>query len=190
MVGVRVDVGRDGVSAGGTATGWDDEDAGRGGGDAAAASASLGLRRIAREVGCSRMTAQRYLAVEGWVPFRTSSRASVLAGREDWLSQRFRQHRGNADVVRQELLAEHGVAVSLRMVERAVAHMRREWLAEARATVRFETPQGQQLQIDFGERQVRIGEESVRAHLFMATLGYSRRVYAQAFHHGRQVSWF
>ena len=49
---------------------------------------------------------------------------------------------------------------------------------------------GRQLQIDFGERQIRIGEESVRAYLFVATLGYSRRVFARAFRHERQVSWF
>ena len=56
--------------------------------------------------------------------------------------------------------------------------------------MRFETPPGRQLQIEFGERQVRIGDESVRAYLFVATLGYSRRIYARAFRHERQVSWF
>ena len=149
-----------------------------------------GLRRIAREVGCSPMTVQRYLAAEGWVTFRTPPRANRLLGLESWMSKRFRQHRGNADVLRQELAAEHGIMVSLRTVERAVAHLRRELLAEALATVRFETPPGRQLQIDFGERQIRIAEESVRAYLFVATLGYSRRVYARAFRHERQVSWF
>lgn len=149
-----------------------------------------GLRRIAREVGCSPTTVQRYVAAEGWVPFRASPRDSVLSGLRGWLSERFRQHRGNADVVRQELAAEHGIRISLRTVERAVAYLRRELLAEARATVRFETPPGQQLQIDFGERQVQIGEESVRAYLFVATLGYSRRVYVQVFRHERQTSWF
>jgi transposase len=149
-----------------------------------------GLRRIAREVGCSPMTVQRYIAAEGWAPFRPPFRPGALSGLEGWLSERFRRHRGNADVVRQELAAEHGIAVSLRTVERAVSHLRRELLAEARATVRFETPPGRQLQIDFGERQVRIGEESVRAYLFVATLGYSRRVYVRAFRHERQAAWF
>ncbi len=149
-----------------------------------------GLRRIAREVGCSPMTVRRYLAAEGWVAFRTAPRANRLSGLEGWVSERFRRHRGNADVLRQELVAEHGIRVSLRTVERAVAHLRRELLAEGLATVRFETPPGRQLQIDFGERQIRIGEESVRAYLFVATLGYSRRVYARAFRHERQVSWF
>ena len=34
-----------------------------------------------------------------------------------------------------------------------------------------------------------IGGESVRVFLFVATLGYSRRVYAQAFRHERQSAW-
>ncbi len=54
-------------------------------------------------------------------------------------------------VVRQELAREHGLVVSLRTVERAVASLRQALQAEARATVRFETPPGRQLQIDFGE---------------------------------------
>ena len=93
-------------------------------------------------------------------PWPWRSRPRALDGLEDWLAERFRRHRGNADVVRQELLAEHGIAVSLRTVERAVAHLRRELAAEARATVRFETPPGQQMQIDFGETSVVIGGEA------------------------------
>jgi hypothetical protein len=41
--------------------------------------------------------------------------------------------------------------------------------AEARATVRFETPPGKQLQIDFGERRVPIGGESIKVYLFVET---------------------
>ena len=149
-----------------------------------------GLRRIAREVGCSPMTMRRYPAADGWTPYRSPNRPGALAGQEAWLAERLRRHRGNADVVRQELASELGVVASLRTVERAVAPLRQELAAEVLATVRFETPPGRQLQIDFGERGVRIGEEVVRAYLFVATLGYSRRVYARAFRHERQSAWF
>src|SRR4028119_1615823 len=54
----------------------------------------------------------------------------------------------------------------------------------------MKTPRGLRLQIDFGERQVRIGAESVRAYLFVATLGYSRRLHVRVFRHERQASWF
>jgi hypothetical protein len=70
-----------------------------------------------------------------------------------------------------------------------VAPLRRELVAEARATVRFETPPGHQLQIDFGERRVAVGGLSTKVFLFVATLGYSRRIHVRAFRHERQESW-
>ena len=150
----------------------------------------LGTRRIAAEVGCNRETVQRYLATGGWVPSRVPTRPSLLAGHVSWLAERLRRHRGNAGVVRLELAAELGIAVSLRTVERAVSHLRRELAAEALATVRFETPPGRQLQIDFGQRRIAVeGEDPGRVFLFVATLGYLRRVYARAFRHERQSAW-
>ena len=149
-----------------------------------------GERRIATALGCNRRTVRRYLAAEGWVGYRRPRRPKLLEGLEDWLSERFRRHRGNADVVRQDLLRERGLAVSLRTVERAVAGLRQALRAEARATLRFETPPGHQLQIDFGETRVAIAGERVRVYLFVATLGYSRRVFVQAFRHDRQSAWF
>lgn len=59
-----------------------------------------GVRRIARELGCSHMTVRRYLAAGGWTAYQKPDRPKVLDGLEDWLAERFRQHRGNADVVR------------------------------------------------------------------------------------------
>jgi transposase len=56
--------------------------------------------------------------------------------------------------------------------------------------VRFETPPGRQLQIDFGETRVLVGGRSMRVFLFVATLGYSRRLFVQAFRHERQSAWF
>ena len=149
-----------------------------------------GIKRIARELGCSHMTVRHYVTQGGWLPYRGRGRPRALAGLEDWLSERFRRHAGNADVVRQELLAEKGIKLSLRTIEREVAPLRRQLEAEARATIRFETPPGKQLQIDFGERRVSIGGDNIKVYLFVATLGYSRRVYVRAFRNERQESWF
>jgi transposase len=148
-----------------------------------------GERRIAAALGCNRRTVRRYLAADGWVGYQKPRRTKALNGLEDWLAERFRRHGGNAEVVRQELAGEKGLTVSLRTVERAVAGWRQALLAEARATVRFETPPGHQLQIDFGEKRVAIGGESVRVSLFVATLGHSRRIFVQAFRHERQSAW-
>ena len=149
-----------------------------------------GTKRIAAEFGCSRNTVKRYVAAAGWMAYGGPRRASKLAGLEAWLEERFHRHRGNAEVVRQDLERELSIDASLRTVERAVAPYRRLLAAEAKATVRFETPPGRQLQIDFGERRVPVAGGTLRAHLFVATLGYSRRTYVEVFAHQRQSSWF
>ena len=149
-----------------------------------------GAKRIARELGVSRNTVKDYIAAGGWTPYRQPARKKVLDGLEGWLRERLRRHRGNADVIRQELASEKGIIASLRTVERAVKPYRQELEAEARATVRFETAPGKQMQIDFGERLVEIGGNKVRTYLFVATLGYSRRHHVRAFRNERQESWF
>jgi transposase len=148
-----------------------------------------GSKRISKELGCSRNTVREYLSKGGWKPMDTSGRAGVLEQHGEWLAERLRRHRGNADVVRQDLERELGVTVTLRTVQRAVAPLRRELRAEALATVRYETAPGQQLQIDFGSTAVPVGEETLRVHLFVATLGYSRRCYVALFLHERQSAW-
>lgn len=153
-------------------------------------SLGWGARRIAAELGCSRTTARRWLKEGAWHKPSPPARSKALDGLEAWLEERFRRHAGNADVVRQELWAEKGIRVSLRTVERAVAHLRQELRAEARATVRFETQPGQQLQIDFGQRRVEIDGLPQLVSFFVATLGYSRRIHVRAFAGERQEHWF
>jgi transposase len=153
-------------------------------------SLGWGARRIAAELGCSRTTVRRWLRAGGWRRPPPPVRTKGLDGLEAWVEERFRRHAGNADVVRQELAAERGVAVSLRTVERAVAPLRQELRAEARATVRFETRPGQQLQIDFGQRRVEIGGAPRLVSVFVATLGWSRRLHVRAFLGERQEHWF
>jgi transposase len=153
-------------------------------------AAGLGIKSIALRMGCSKNTVRRYLRGGGWVAYKRAERKSALRGLEPWLAERLQQHRGNADVVRQDLEREQRIAVSLRTVERAVAPFRRELRAAEVATIRFETAPGEQLQIDFGETGVSIAGERVRVHLFVATLGYSRRPYVAVFSHERQSAWW
>jgi transposase len=153
-------------------------------------SLGWGAKRIARELGCSHHTVKGYLAAGGVRPFKSPQRPKLLDGHEDWLRERFIRHRGNADVVRQDLLSEKGLAVSRRTLQRAVQSYRQALKAEALASVRFETAPGQQLQIDFGERLVEIAGARVKAFVFVATLGYSRRLHVRAFRSEKQDHWF
>jgi transposase len=150
----------------------------------------LGTRQIARALGVSRNTVKGYIERGGWRAYKRPERRKVLDGLEAWLRERFERHRGNADVVRQELLTEKNLVVSLRTIERAVEPYRRELAAQARATIRFETAPGKQLQIDFGERLVEIAGGKLKVFLFVATLGFSRRLHVRAFRNERQESWF
>jgi len=70
------------------------------------------------------------------------------------LRERFNRHRGNADVVRQDLLADKGLAVSRRTLQRAVQPFWQALKAEALATTLREfcgTPTGS----NRGERPTR-----------------------------------
>lgn len=69
-----------------------------------------GAKRIAKMLGIARNTVRRYLGAGGPVPYRQPRRGGVLGGHEAWLRAQFLQHRGNCDVVRQQLIRELGAA--------------------------------------------------------------------------------
>lgn len=52
----------------------------------------------------------------------------------------------------------------------------------------FETAPGEQAQVDWGQVKVRLGEQPSRAHVFVMTLGYSRRGFAEGNLHHRMDS--
>jgi transposase len=143
-----------------------------------------------RELGRSDRTVKGYVAASGVKPFKSPERPQRLHGLEGWLCERFIRHRGNADAARQDLVTEKGVTVSRRTLQRAVQPYRQALKAEALATMRFETPPGRQLQIGFGKPLVEIGGTKVKAFVFVATLGHSRRLHVRAFRAEKQEHWF
>lgn len=151
-------------------------------------AAGWGAKRIAQELGCARNTVRRYIRQGGWLPYAAGERAKVLDEHTAWVQDAFETH-GNGEVVRQELKRMLGVVVSARTVQRAVCEPRRRRMIEALATVRFETPPGRQMQADFGEIYVVIAGERTKVHLCVLTLGWSRRIYVQAFRNEKQDNW-
>lgn len=149
----------------------------------------LGSKRIARQLGIARNSVRRYLA-GARVGFQERPAARRLDAATQHEVQRLFDTvaEGNTVVVQQEL-AERGIDVDLRTLQRAVAPLRQEARARVLATVRFETPPGQQMQIDFGQKVVQIGGLPVNVHLMTVVLGYSRRLYCQAFLAERQDDW-
>jgi transposase len=156
----------------------------------ALADRGVGKKAIARAVGVSINTVRRYVRqrVEAGHHVRPAARRLTDAWRDEARALYAGPAGGNAVVV-QRLLGEGGLAISTRTIERAVADIRRAQRVAQLATVRVETPPGDQLQIDFGQKRVRVGDAWVRVFLLVAVLSYSRRLFVKAFLSERQDDW-
>ena len=143
-------------------------------------SEGWGKRRIAKELGISANTVKHYRRQGKWRPYNIPKRIKRLEALDVWLEEMFNLHKGNAEVIRQELVRQHNLQADLRTVERAVKLFRRRAFASAKATIRFETPPGKQMQIDFGSITIKIAGEPKKIYFFAAVLGFSRRQYIQA----------
>jgi len=147
-----------------------------------------GIKRIARELGIARNTVRDWLRDGVGRQYAGPSRSPLLGDHFSWLRERFLAGVRNGDVLRQELAAR-GVVASLRTVNRALKPLRQELVMASRATVRFETPPGSQMQVDFGEKWLEIGGVQQKRYVFVATLGFSRRTFAMVFGAMRQRDW-
>ena len=154
------------------------------------ASRGVGSKTIARTVGVARNTVRRYLrrTIPAGVQTRPKAQRLPEPARAEARALYAGAAEGNAVVVHR-LLGERGLDVSVRTIERAVADLREARRAAALATVRVESPPGDQLQIDFGQKRVQIGETPVRVFFLVAVLSYSRRLFAKAFLNERQDDW-
>jgi transposase len=149
-----------------------------------------GFKRIAKEIGVARNTVRHYLRDGGSVGTHERPAARALDERAHARAVELFKGaaRGNAVVVRQ-LLRDEGLEASARTVQRAVCEARQMLRAEQVATVRFETPPGRQMQIDFGQMMVSIAGQMVRVYFLAAVLGYSRRLFVKAFLAERHDDW-
>jgi transposase len=139
---------------------------------------------VAAAYDLDRKTVRAWRARGAYRPRAPRERATLLAPHAAWLTGRAPEVDFNSEVLARELRTHFGYTGTVQTVLRFIRPLR---LAAQRpiATVRFETPPGQQAQVDFGQRRVWIGGEPVVAHVFVCTLGYSRRVYVEAFPHER-----
>jgi transposase len=154
------------------------------------AGRGVGKKAIAREVGVAVNTVRRYLRqpITPGQQIRPAARRLTHGRREEARTLYEGPAAGNAVVV-QRLLAARGCDMSVRTIERAVADIRRARRVAALATVRVETAPGDQVQIDFGQKRLRIAGVRVRVFLLVAVLSYSRRLFVKAFLNERGDDW-
>jgi transposase len=131
---------------------------------------------IARHVSLDRKTVRAILHGAAWQPYvRTERSETLLADHASYLQTRAPQVQYSARILFQELRQARGYRGSYETVKRFVRPLRAAEQAAERATVRFETPPGHQSQIDWGQARIHFGSRPVILHVFILTLGYSRR---------------
>jgi transposase len=131
---------------------------------------------IARQVGLDRKTVRAILQAEAWQPYtRAEAADTLLAAHTTYLQSRAPQVQYSARILFQELRQSRGYRGSYETVKRFVRPLRDVEQAAERAAVRFETPPGQQSQIDWGQARIFYRSQPVTLHVFILTLGYSRR---------------
>lgn len=144
------------------------------------------VKAIARQLGVSRNTVRKYLRDQARTPQypKRSERLSKLEPFKPYL------------IERQQAAKPHWIPATVLMREiRELGYdggmtILRSFMASRRAVqvdpvVRFETPPGHQLQVDF--TTIRRGQNPLKA--FVATLGYSRATYVHFSAHEDSQAW-
>lgn len=136
----------------------------------------LSIAAIARRVDVDRKTVRRCIRESQWRAYRRAPvSATLLTPYADWLRVRAPEVGYSARVLYQELKRERDFRGSYETVKRFVLPLRELASIDAGTQLRFETPAGQQSQIDWGQARVRFTSGARVVHFFVMTLGYSRR---------------
>ena len=147
------------------------------------------VSQIARDLGLDRKTVRRCLQQEAWRPYVRQVRMSTLLdAHREWLLERAPQVRYSARILWQELRTQRNFAGCYELVKLAVRPLRSEACAASLTQRRFETGPGEQAQVDWGQAKVMMGGVRRPVHIFVMTLGFSRRGYAEGFCDERMAS--
>lgn len=127
---------------------------------------------IAAELGVHPKTVSRALK-RGAAPIdKRKQRGSKLDPFKDKVDQLLGEGVWNAVVILREM-QEDGYQGGMTILRKYIAPKRA--LRPGKATVRFETKPGQQLQTDWGEIETVIAGQKIKVHFIVNELGYSRR---------------
>lgn len=138
------------------------------------------MRAIARMTGHARTTVQRELHPEPRQPPRKRGRKSGLEPFKDYLRERSLTT-GLSGVRLFEELQRMGYTGAVDAVQRYLKSLEVPRQALQKATVRFETPPGEQAQVDWAEAGYYLDEVGRRrkVYAFVMTLSFSRMLYVE-----------
>lgn len=147
------------------------------------------VSQLARTFGLDRKTVRTALAKSEWTRYRREPVAeTLLSAHAQWLAERAPQVNYSARILYQELRAQHDYPGSYDTVRNAVRPLRAEATVASLTQRRFETEPGEQSQVDWGQARVRFEAGPVVVHIFVMTLGYSRRAWCEGYLHERMES--
>jgi transposase len=130
------------------------------------------MKDIAEELGVHPRTVSRALK-RGSAPKRERRHSeSKLEPYKPKIDQLLAENVWNANVILREIQSE-GYSGGYTILRQYIQPKR--VMRPSRATVRFETGPGQQMQSDWGEIVVKIAEQPTKVHFIVNELGYSRR---------------
>jgi len=131
---------------------------------------------IARQLDIDRKTVRRCLREPAWRPYqRPAASQTRLSEHADWLRARAPAVGYSAQILYQELVAQRGYTGSYETVKLFVRPLRADADRDALTRTRYETAPGEQSQVDWGQARVTFRQGPVVQHLFVLTLGFSRR---------------
>lgn len=154
------------------------------------ASQGMPFKRIQRMTGISRNTIKKYVHRANEPLTERQKVRNALDKLKPVIQRKFFAAEGNCAVVCRQMKDEHQICINERRMRRFCSSWREELKRSGKKYERYETQPGQHLQIDFGERDVTINGATVRVHIFVAILGYSRRIFVKAYIAENQAAWF
>lgn len=138
------------------------------------------VRAIARLTGHSRNTVRKLLRATHAPLTAPRLRPSKLDPYKPYLIERWQAHGLSAVRLHPEIQAK-GFTGSLKIVRRFLQSLRAEHRIDAKLTVRFETPPGEQAQCDWAEvgRYPQPDGTTIKVYAFVMILCYSRYLYVE-----------
>ena len=146
----------------------------------------MNISQIARATDLDRKTVRRCVRKAQWQAYRREvAAATLMSAHAAWLAERAPQVRYSARILFQELSAARGYTGGYDTVKIAVRPLRAQATLDSLTQCRFETAPGEQSQVDWGQVRVAFDSGLAEIHVFVMTLGYARRAYAEGFEHER-----
>lgn len=125
-------------------------------------------------------------------PGRKGTFKPFLAEHSKGIGEMFKTCEKRCPPLQRMIREKYGTEVPIRTLERYCKALKAKEKSDIKPDEvpgRYESAPGQQMQIDFGEKDVKLNGIKTRIHIFVARMGYSRRIFTKAYPRETQGAW-